>query len=276
MKKIGLVIVLIIMLVTVANAASINGEFEGNPIINLKSNGNDLIVYDVPAILYNGRTMIPVYMLSQLGATVEWDQDTYSLNVELPKKETVAINSFDPTQKTKDIIANGGGGVTLVMIKGQITAITYFSYINGFESDWSKIADVLKTLTDFGTTYSSVVYVEGESKSTIEIKSQTYKDFLNGKITESQLSSAWVTYGPHFGDIPQSNSSIIPSYNSTDVTTPIDNTYLCQSIKDKYVLEILKYKRNHNVFSGGSQSGIKLIELNRDNELAANGCQISP
>ncbi|WP_158560295.1 stalk domain-containing protein [Paenibacillus contaminans] len=79
----------------VVGASSINGEFNGNPIVKVKSNGQVLPVEDTPAVIYEGRTLVPIYMLRQLGAEVNWDQDTYSVDVKLPSTNTSSSNQND-------------------------------------------------------------------------------------------------------------------------------------------------------------------------------------
>ncbi|NQX70130.1 hypothetical protein HQN90_28740 [Paenibacillus alba] len=91
MKKLLTVTMILFFITSSVNASSSRGDFEGNPIVSVKDNGNELKVDDVPAINYKGRTMVPIYMLKQLGADVAWDDSTYSVNVSLkndqPKNE---------------------------------------------------------------------------------------------------------------------------------------------------------------------------------------------
>jgi hypothetical protein len=95
-KKIATAFSVLLLSCSVANASSINGDFEGNPIVKVTSNGQDLKFDDVPAINYKGRTMVPIYLLNQLGAETKWDENTYSVNVKLDSKIDVA------TQKNAD------------------------------------------------------------------------------------------------------------------------------------------------------------------------------
>lgn len=90
MKKVVLFILLLSLPISVAGAATVNGDFEGNPIVNVLSNGQKVKVDDVPAIIYKERTVVPIAMLRQLGATVSWDASTYSVNVELPQSTTTS------------------------------------------------------------------------------------------------------------------------------------------------------------------------------------------
>jgi predicted double-glycine peptidase len=72
----------------VVSASSINGDYKGNPIVKLKSNGQVLAVEDTPAIVYEDRTMVPIYMLKKIGLNVTWDQNDYSVQVSLPNEKT--------------------------------------------------------------------------------------------------------------------------------------------------------------------------------------------
>ncbi|MEK4488301.1 stalk domain-containing protein [Paenibacillus sp. FSL L8-0493] len=83
MKKniIGLTVVASLMLTGVVSAANMWGSYKGNEIIRITSNGTTLKTTDVPAISYNGRTMIPINMLSDIGLSYTWDQKNKTVDV---------------------------------------------------------------------------------------------------------------------------------------------------------------------------------------------------
>jgi hypothetical protein len=57
--------------------------YEGYQIIHIKVEDED-VIGDVPAILLNGRTMVPIRVVSEaLGANVEWDPVHYAVLVEM-------------------------------------------------------------------------------------------------------------------------------------------------------------------------------------------------
>ena len=99
MKKIISVIVLFVLTVTTLHAASINGDFKGNPIVKVTTNGKELKADKTPAILYNGNTMVPIAMLKQLGATVEWDQKKLEVTVTLPNSKVTSVNKVDESDQ---------------------------------------------------------------------------------------------------------------------------------------------------------------------------------
>lgn len=104
-KVISILILLFTFTGGYALATSVNSQFEGNPIIKLFSGGQELVVSDVPAINYKNRTMVPIYLLNQLGITTKWDPKTYSVDIKLPEPATVVKTVHELTQAQLDEIA---------------------------------------------------------------------------------------------------------------------------------------------------------------------------
>lgn len=102
MKKLILVFALFGLLIGPVQASSINGDFNGNPIVKVRSNGNVLATEDIPAIIYEGRTLVPIYMLRNLGANVQWNQLDYSVNVTIPVKDESPVNDVKKDKQIKD------------------------------------------------------------------------------------------------------------------------------------------------------------------------------
>lgn len=85
---------------------SIHGLFSGYPIVRIIADGRE-IRGDVPGVILEGRTMVPVRFISEaLGAVVEWEGDTYTVNIKtdiaangLERKKTVAgaVNPYGPS-----------------------------------------------------------------------------------------------------------------------------------------------------------------------------------
>lgn len=130
-KKIGLMVFAFMLFASVVSASSINGDYQGNPIVKLKSNGMVLPVEDTPAIIYDGRTMVPIYMLKQLGADVTWDGNTYSVDVKLPVSDKVTEDDID-------------------LIKMLATVMHHYKF-NG------SLGEIIKALADnFSLTYDQI------------------------------------------------------------------------------------------------------------------------
>lgn len=138
MKKriISLVAAFSLLFCGVAIGESINGSFNGNPIVKVLS-GDKVITDEVPAQVIDGKTMVPLTMLRQMGFNVQWDQSTYSVSVtssrgttESDKKKLTAsdiaklsdrvgyVIAFDKQQKP---ISQGSG----FMIKPGIFITNY-------------------------------------------------------------------------------------------------------------------------------------------------------
>ncbi len=83
-----------------AAGSSIWGTYKGNEIVRLTVDGVPVKVSDVPAINYEGRTMIPIYLLQQAGIEYEWDQKNKTVNVKNSK--SVAV-SGGQSSYTKDL-----------------------------------------------------------------------------------------------------------------------------------------------------------------------------
>lgn len=67
--------------VGVVSAASVWGTYKGNNIIRITTNGATVQPKDVPAISYNGRTMIPISMLTGAGVAYTWDQKNQTVDI---------------------------------------------------------------------------------------------------------------------------------------------------------------------------------------------------
>lgn len=82
-KKVITLGVMMTLFAGAASASSINGEYKGNPIIVVKSNGKEVTINsnDVPAFIYNNSAVVPISVLRNLGVPVTWDAATYSVDV---------------------------------------------------------------------------------------------------------------------------------------------------------------------------------------------------
>ena len=92
-KKIVISVLFLILTSGIVSASSKHDSFEGNPIVKLIADGKEIKADDVPAIIYNNRTMVPIYLLRQLGFEVQWDQEHYSVHVKSPSVGDTAKNN---------------------------------------------------------------------------------------------------------------------------------------------------------------------------------------
>lgn len=98
-KKIIIAVLMALVLSTsVVFAASVNGEFNGFPIV--KVNVNDKAVSsDVPGVVMKGRTLLPVRAVAEsLGGLVSWDAATMTANIEKPESTLMFVKeNSEPT-----------------------------------------------------------------------------------------------------------------------------------------------------------------------------------
>lgn len=97
-----MVVMMFLLFAGVVSASGINGDYKGNPIVKLKSNGSVIDPGEVPAMIYDGKTMVPISALRNLGAEVTWDADTYSVDVKLKSSELSTkdlVNIYKNIQK---------------------------------------------------------------------------------------------------------------------------------------------------------------------------------
>ncbi len=76
-----IVAVAVLVVAGTALAAGIYGSYKGYNIVKVKVDGRE-VTSDVPAVNLDGRTMVPLRFVSEaLGATVTWDQATYTASI---------------------------------------------------------------------------------------------------------------------------------------------------------------------------------------------------
>jgi S1-C subfamily serine protease len=81
-RKIALLALCLSMFAGGAALATVNGTYQGRPIVKLSSNGVQLKAQDVPAQILDDRTVVPLYMLRDAGFEVTWDGSTYGVDVK--------------------------------------------------------------------------------------------------------------------------------------------------------------------------------------------------
>lgn len=214
-KVILLSLALMLLLTGVVSAASLWGKYDGFNIIRITVDGKT-IEGDIPAMNYKGRTMVPIYMLKDAGVNYKWNGENQSVDIT---SNTPSSNTFDPTAATNEIINLGGAGVTIMNIQGDSTAMVYFEQKVDFDRDWATLDKIFNKLLAFKSTYSRIEYgVSGEVQGIVEIRSQDYKDYLNGALTSDQLDKLWILSGPMF---PSNNGSTNTGSTNTGGQPPI-------------------------------------------------------
>ncbi|QJD85336.1 S1C family serine protease [Cohnella herbarum] len=170
----------------VASAAALWGAYKGSPIVRVKVDG---AVYKnaVPAISFNNQTYVPLNVLDKAG--VKYAQDK--------KNQTLELNSNGLNKAVKQLYS-----VTLTDKDAGIEASTSFYQIEANEDeDWDDILDSFDKLLKVDAATLKVDYYTTPSyewKGSIAVSKSIYVKYKQGKITDDQLSNAWVVEGKLF------------------------------------------------------------------------------
>ena len=277
MKKIILVIFSFFLISGVVSASSINGEYNGNPIVKVYVNGSE-IRPEVPAHIVDGTTMLPMRAVAEaLGADVEWDQSTYA--AQIIKLERDDISTAKATiSSAKEVLAESGIKVTNLIFaiddKGPYVSLNYDMESKTTQQSLSDLTTIpimflgVRHLTDdllisiySGSTYGGIV----------AISLSDTQDYLDRKITLQEYTSRWIVRSniPSGNNTP--NSNLIPAPPSSQTSTII-----CNQINQKY--DQLKRLTQEELGERGLgrssryDSEMAKIEQDRQAELEANGC----
>lgn len=129
MKKLLLSAALFVAFAGVATGSSINGDYNGNPIVKVRVNGNE-IKPEVPAQIINGSTLLPLRAVSEsLGANVTWNPDNYSVDVNLPTPSNYTIKLYSKIQHQYFLIYNLSN-VSLVVNQAMSMSLQNSSYLS--------------------------------------------------------------------------------------------------------------------------------------------------
>lgn len=90
MKKTILIVLMLFIFASVASASS-NGYLDGHPIVKIVVNGQELVPDGTPAMIYNSYTLVPIGTLRQLGFTVTWNQETYTVTITPPDPVIIEV-----------------------------------------------------------------------------------------------------------------------------------------------------------------------------------------
>ncbi|GGG22048.1 stalk domain-containing protein [Paenibacillus abyssi] len=150
-------------------------------------------VAKVDPILIKGVTYVPLRAAAELlGAEVGYTKKTNTV--------TVDSYSFNAAETVLEINEYGGQDLAIVEEAGETTAGVSFTQIDGIEADSANIEMIFELLVGFGADYSMVIYESYEGDEyveigTISILTNDYIDYLNGDISETELSDKWIITG---------------------------------------------------------------------------------
>lgn len=155
----------------VASAASLWGTYKGNQIIRLTVNGNPVKVSDVPALSYQGRTMVPVYLLQQAGVNYKWDGKNQTVNI---------TKTPDSAQDVKDLVTVSDYYNSLASLGDQIRGLSehlrlvYEANKYGYDYTFD-----YKMFNDIIDTYNAANKESGTISATLKLYDKDLTTILN-------------------------------------------------------------------------------------------------
>ncbi len=169
-------IILFLMFTGSVSAESLHGEYDGNAIIKITSGEQELMVEDVPALALDGRTVVPIYMLRELGLDVEWLAEDKTVQVNKPETEN---------EQLKQMITETGN-VELSYIGVELTATALVTKVNGEEEDWALIYHTLLNMAVLPADVLCVDYVteEGYYIGSYYVQRQPFLDYDAGELDD--------------------------------------------------------------------------------------------
>jgi hypothetical protein len=267
-KKLLLISSLFVLFSGVVSASSVNGDYKGNPIVNVFVNGKKL-TSDIPAINYDGATLIPLRAaVEAMGADVVWNSEKSSASI---------MSSFDPLsgENIKNLIRQSEN--TASKYNGKMFNFTFDTTgihmivdqdSTGIIQEDNKNLVYLLSIVAYSPAddISVNLFTSGLLTSTNKLKRIDMEDMLENKInSEETLKRMKVT---NYSSTPNQFNDVTPTVLQSEV--------YCQTISDTFDIGM----RNAQVDLG--RRGIGNSSLNdqmvqswtekKNQSLVANGC----
>lgn len=168
MKKVVIMLILFLFFAGVVSASSINGDYNGKPIVIMKSDGKELYVMDAPAVIMDNRTMIPIYMLRQIGLEVEWNPDEFSVNLSIPKQVSIDTDELKTYLLALDYYAELRNLFNISTSLQFTYQLTYFYIVDNVYTVKDSLERVLDTLNMVIDSYNNIHQEEITLKSSLQ------------------------------------------------------------------------------------------------------------
>lgn len=218
MKKIRTLLISLLVLaalISIAGATSLTVQVrnpkEGRYLertvtaVSLVCDGKALSA-DIPAILLDGRTMVPVRVVSeQLGATVTWKQESQQVVIESASTAiTLTIGSANATVNGITVKLYDGVPATLVMLGGKTSTMVPLRFVSdqlGAEIGWDAQTYTASISTVTGNNYdvtlpvavNGVITAHGAQEPRIfELPGRVVADFKGGVLKGSSFGTVQV------------------------------------------------------------------------------------
>lgn len=233
MKKKVLVLTLLALFVLsgVVSAASLWGTYKGNNIIRLTIDGKAAKVSDVPVISYQGRTMVPIYLLNQAGINYTWDQRNQTVDVQKTSSPSSTSSGLNVPQISKAVKAHNIEFVEYVSDGKGFNSLTFY-YDYALDQMPDQSFDALLTIS--ANSDSTLTKIVDINNLTLKVVTSAVREFYAGQITAEQLKSRYEYEGNvQSQPAPTSGGSTLNSV----ITSTIDGTFEGFNYENIYLLQ---------------------------------------
>lgn len=258
-RKLALIAILLVCFSTVVHASTMHGDYKGEPIIKVYSQGKELRSEDVPATIQDGRATVPLYLLRQAGASVTWSPESYRVDITLPqpvnsfekfiskiKEMNTQVNEYDA--KNLKLIFNEYGSYLQVDLQ--------MSQESNIDNDRIMLLSGFITNTPVDMMIVHHMHRDQQLKYTV-IKREDAEDFYNKKIVEYQFIEKWRSF-TSFNKVDLSNPNKPPA--SVEPTSSFTNTFpkqICWEIRNSYSKLMKEAVIEHNERASASTKTIE-------------------
>lgn len=273
--KVTAVMILLMGFAGVVQASGIHGEYKGDPVVRVLSGGKELLVEDVPAVIRDGRTVVPLYMLREAGVTVKWDPERYNVELAVPdpaKEISGKLNVLNA--KAKEYNAEH---VRLIQNEYGSYLQLNFHQSNDSNLDNERIIALSGVLADFSVDLIAVQFYRNEVPYGVKvIQRQDLLDFRDKKLKDYEFIKKWK-------DVEAKNAKefMVPNKPPEPAPETPKSQYggpICQNIHFSSARASANAVNSYNADSGDRYSElekrIKEIEENKKKALQEAHCPL--
>jgi len=190
LKYVAASVLLFVGCASVVQASSIHGDYKGDPIVQVLSGGKKLLVEDAPAVIRDGRTVVPLYLLRQAGVEVKWDAEKYNVDMTLPDpSRTFSGDLKKLSEKAKE---HEAGNLRLTYNEYGPYLQIDLKKANDSNKDNDRIVALSSLLTETPAETLVVDLIHlGDISGRVTVKRTDAVDFHNKKIEEYQFLIKW-------------------------------------------------------------------------------------
>jgi hypothetical protein len=267
----------------VVHAASLHGDYKGAPIVKVIFGGEELQTEDVPATIQDGRTVVPLYLLKQTGATVTWDAEKYTVDLAFPRvREDNAMKDFAATIPSLNEKAKENQGKNVQLIYNEYGV--YLKVDLEMLGDSDKNNDHILALSGFlvNSPVDSMIvslFHNGSVTGFITVKRSKAEEFSKSskdKLAEYDFIKNW-----SYQHVDNTTDLSVPNKpQSTSTPQPVSNSPVagpaCQELTALYTAQIQsavdQYNANLSQYSGGIVGYVDKLKQSMKTALKNNNC----